>query len=69
MTLCFQGNPTQWFYKDLKYKKLDWVIFDLESTNLGRIDLYYDRELKATDIDPHLFLENSYQNINSKNAN
>jgi hypothetical protein len=55
------------FYEDLKFKKLDWAVFDLDSTNLGRIDLCYDRELKSTDRDPHLFLENSYQNINEKN--
>ena len=48
------------FYGDLKFKKLDWAVFDLDSTNLGRIDLCYDRELNLTDRDPHLFLENSY---------
>ena len=41
-TLCFKGNSAQWFYKDMKYQKLDWIVFDLESTNLGRIDLCYD---------------------------
>jgi len=55
------------FYEGLKFKKLDWAIFDLDSTNLGRIDLCYNRKLKSTDTDPHLFLENSYQNINKKN--
>jgi len=54
------------FYEGLKFKKLDWAIFDLDSTNLGRIDLCYNRKLKSTDTDPHLFLENSYQNINKK---
>ena len=67
-TLCFKGNSAQLFYEGLKFKKLDWAIFDLDSTNLGRIDLCYDRKLKSTDRDPHLFLENSYQNINEKNA-
>ena len=66
-TLCFKGNSAQLFYESLKFKKLDWAIFDLDSTNLGRIDLCYDRELNSTDRDPHLFLENSYQNINEKN--
>ena len=66
-TLCFKGNSARLFYEGLKFKKLDWVIFDLDSTNLGRIDLCYDRKLKSTDRDPHLFLENSYQNINEKN--
>ena len=35
---------------------------------MGRIDLCYDRELNSTDRDPHLFLKNSYQNINRKNG-
>ena len=26
------------FYEVLKFKKLDWTVFDLDSTNLGRID-------------------------------
>lgn len=67
-TLCFKGNSAQLFYQDLKFKKLDWAVFDLGSTNFGRIDLCYDRELNSTDRDPHLFLENSYQNINRKNG-
>jgi len=67
-TLCFKGNSTQLFYEGLKFKKLDWAVFDLDSTNFGRIDLCYDRNLKSTDTDPYLFLENSYQNINKKNA-
>ena len=66
-TLCFKGNSAQLFYEDLKFKKLDWAVFDLDSTNLGRIDLCYDRELNSTDRDPHLFLENSCQTINEKN--
>ena len=68
-TLCFKGNSAQLFYEVLKSKKLDWTVFDLDSTNLGRIDLCYcyDRELNSTDRDPHLFLENSCQTINEKN--
>jgi hypothetical protein len=66
-TLCFKGNSAQLFYENLKFKRLDWAVFDLDSTNLGRIDVCYDRELKSTDRDPHLFLENSCQTINEKN--
>ena len=65
-TLCFKGNSAQLFYQDLKFKKLDWTIFDLDSTNLGRIDICYGRELNSTDRDPHIFLENSCQTINQK---
>lgn len=43
------------FYEVLKFKKLDWIVFDLDSTNLGRIDVCYNRELNSTDRDPHLF--------------
>ena len=35
-TLCFKGNSAQLFYEVLKSKKLDWTVFDLDSTNLGR---------------------------------
>ncbi len=66
-TLCFKGNSARLFYEVLKFKKLDWTVFDLDSTNLGRIDVCYDRELNSTDRDPHLFLENSCQTINEKN--
>ena len=69
MTLRFKGKHAQCFYNDLQFQKLDWSIFDLTSTNLGRVDLYYDRELKANDKDLHLFFENSYKQINSKNGN
>ena len=62
--ICFKGNSAQLFYENLKFKRLDWAVFDLDSTNLGRIDLCYDRELKSTDRDPHLFLENSCQTSN-----
>ena len=58
-TLCFKGNSAQLFYEVLKSKKLDWTVFDLDSTNLGRIDVCYDRKLNSTDRYPHLFLENT----------
>ena len=63
---CFKGNSAQLFYENLKFKRLDWAVFDLDSTNLGRIDVCYDRGLKSTDRDQHLFLENSCQTINEK---
>ena len=57
------------FYEDLKFQKLDWYIFDLPYTNKGRVNLCYDRELKANDKDLHLFFEDSYKEINSKKNN
>ena len=50
----------------MRLQKLDWCIFDLTYTNLGRVDLYYDRRLKKNDTDLHLFLKNSYQRVCSK---
>jgi len=67
--LRFRGRHAQWFYKDLKFQKLDWFIFDFEDTNLGRVDLCYDRKLKASDKDRNLFFENSSRRINSKKDN
>lgn len=57
--LRFRGRHAQWFYDDLKSQKLDWYIFDLEYTNLGRIDLCYDRKLKQFDKNLTIFLKNS----------
>lgn len=67
--LSFRGRHAQWFYKDLKFQKLDWSIFDFEDTNLGRVDLCYDRKLKASDKDLNLFFKNSSRRINSKKDN
>ena len=67
--LRFRGRHAQWFYKDLKFQKLDWSIFDFEDTNLGRVDLCYDRKLKASDKDLNLFFKNSSRRINSKKDN
>ena len=67
--LRFRGRHAQCFYKDLKFQKLDWSIFDFEDTNLGRVDLCYDRKLKASDKDLNLFFENSSRRINSKKDN
>ena len=65
--LRFKGNHAQSFYKDLKLQKFDWSIFDIETTNLGRIDLCYDRKLKVSDKDLTCFLKNSSRRINNKN--
>ena len=68
-TLRFKGKHAQWFYDDLKAQNLDWCVFDLEYTNLGRIDLCYDRKLKQFDKDLTIFLENSYKRVISTNQN
>lgn len=67
--ISFKGSHAQLFYDDLKFQKLDWSVFDLTSTNLGRIDLCYDRKLKANDKDLDIFFEDSCREINSKKKN
>lgn len=57
------------FYGYLKLQIFDWSVFDLEHTNLGRIDLYYDRKLKQCEKDLHLFFKNSFLLINSRKDN
>ena len=68
-TLRFKGKHAQCFYDDLKSQKLDWHIFNLDYTNLGRIDLCYDRKLTQFDKDLNIFLENSYKRVNCRNKN
>ena len=53
--LRFRGTHAQCFYKDLKFQRLDWSIFDFENTNLGRFDLCYDRKLKKSDKNLNIF--------------
>lgn len=50
-TLRFKGRHAELFYGYLKFQIFDGSVFDLEHTNLGRIDLCYDRKLKQCDKD------------------
>jgi hypothetical protein len=52
----------------MKKKPLNWKRMDLDNTNLGRIDLYYDRKLKESDRveDFELFLSDSADIIKSR---
>lgn len=68
-TLRFKGRHAELFYSYLKSQTFDWSVFDLEHTNLGRIDLCYDRKLKECDKDLHLFFKNSFLRINSRKDN
>lgn len=45
----FDGMSASIFYQMIKDKPLDWKRMDLDSTNIGRIDLYYDRHFQETD--------------------
>ena len=44
-------------------------MFDFEDTNLGQVNLCYDRKLKVSDKDLNFFFENSSRRINSKKDN
>ena len=56
------------FSGTIKNKQLDKDIFDLDSINIGRIDLCYDLKFKQSDCVQTLdsFLKNSCNKINSK---
>lgn len=47
--LKFSGDHAERLYRRIQRIPLDWKILDLDQTNLGRIDLCYDRKLKASD--------------------
>ena len=64
----FSGENGEYFYSLVQKKLIDWCIFDLSCTNLGRFDLYYFRKFKPTDQDDLLesFMENSCEKVNAK---
>ena len=64
----FSGENGEYFYSLVQKKLIDWSIFDLSCTNIGRLDLYYFRKSKSTDQDDllELFIENSYEKVNAK---
>lgn len=47
--LEFEGDHASTFYRMIKERPLNWKRMDFDHTNLGRIDLYYDRKLKESD--------------------
>jgi len=49
ISISFAGVNAAKFYKLLKEKKLDLNVFNLDQTNIGRIDIKYFRESKLTD--------------------
>jgi DNA relaxase NicK len=64
----FSGENGEYFYSLVQKKLIDWSIFDLSCTNIGRLDLYYFRKSKSTDQNDllELFMENSYEKVNAK---
>ena len=68
MTVKFSGENGEYFYSLVRKKLIDWCIFDLSCTNLGRFDLYYFRKSNPIDQDdlPESFMENSCEKVNSK---
>ena len=51
----------------IKENPLNWKRMDLDNTNLGRIDFYYDRKLKESDRveDFEAFLSDAAEKISS----
>ena len=47
--LEFDGGHASKFYQMIKENPLNWKRMDFDNTNLGRIDLYYDRKFKESD--------------------
>ena len=43
ITVVFAGQSAQQFYQLLQTKEIDLGVFDLQRTNLGRIDIHYFR--------------------------
>ena len=68
MTVRFSGENGKYFYSLVKKKLINWYMFDLSCTNLGRFDLYYFRKSNPTNQDdpPESFMENSCEKVNSK---
>lgn len=68
ISIDFTGNNANDFYESIKSTKLDWNILNFKHTNLGRIDVCYDRKIKYTDQkeDFNLFLESCKNKINNK---
>ena len=64
----FSGKNGEYFYSLVQKKLIDWSIFDLSCTNIGRLDLYYFRKSKSTDQHDllELFMENSCEKVNAK---
>ena len=65
----FEGGAASTFYSMIKNNPLNWERMDLDSTNLGRIDLYYDRQFKESDRDEdyEIFLSDADKTISYRN--
>lgn len=47
--ISFSGNHAQFFYETFKTKQLDKDILDLDYTNIGRLDLFYDQKINQSE--------------------
>ena len=64
----FSGGNGKYFYSLIQRRLIDWCIFDLSCTNIGRFDLYYFRKSKSTDQEglSEYFMKNSCEKVNAK---
>lgn len=59
----------KYFYNLLQNQGLDWTIFELESTKLGRFDINYTRESKKTDQSEEIFFQKTVKKLEEKKRN
>ena len=65
-TVRFSGENGKYFYSLIQKKLVNWCMFDLSCTNLGRLDLYYFQKSTAQDDPPESFMGNSCEKVNAK---
>ena len=68
LSVRFSGKDGNYFYQLIKRKLIDWAVFDLASTNLGRFDLHFLRDLSESEEQLALFMKNSCQKVKSKSS-
>lgn len=67
-TVSFSGSNASAFYNLIQTEVVDLNIFDLRNTNLGRFDIHYLREPKATDQNEQLeiFMDHCCKKIHAQ---
>ncbi len=63
----FSGKDGNYFYQLIRRKRIDWNIFDVSFTNLGRFDLHFLRDVSDSESREELilFMENSCRKVKS----
>jgi hypothetical protein len=61
LRLEFRGKNGEHFYNLITTRRVDWSAFSLESTNLGRFDVNFQRTIQKDDLPEKLFFLETYQ--------